>query len=261
MVFQVQQGRNRPMLSLPQQTTQPFIGDGLSGWGQQNPPGMSPPYVAPRDGVDGPAEPFTWSPDGKRRTAGDMEIARLLAQKQIAAGTDTSPVGHWTQGLHRVAQALLGGLEMRQIEKDTAANAAHSQEVMGGLTPTTGQPTLEAAMRAATDPYASPEVRQMGQFWMERLAPKPSTAQPYRFEDNAGNQWELGADGQPKMFFTDRAPKQMVANGQLITSTNPYIGGAPPAAPAAGPQPGAIVDDPRLATPGGAGPQAPRPFP
>lgn len=257
MVLQVQQGRNRPILSLRQQPAQPF----LSGWGQQNPPGTTPPYVPPRDGAGRPAEPFTWAPGGKRRTAGDMDVARILAEQQIKAGTDYSPVSHWTQGMARVAQALLGGLEMGRIEKDSAANAAHSEEVMGGLTPATGQPTLEAAMRAATDPYASPEVRQMGQFWMERLVPKPSNAQPYRQEDNAGNVWELGLDGNFKLIFTDRAPKQIVANGQLITSTNPYLDAAPPAASAAGPQPGAVVDDPRLAAPGGAGSQAPRPFP
>jgi hypothetical protein len=194
-----------------------------------------------------------------------MEIARLLAQKQIDAGSDYSPVRHWTQGLSRVAQALMGGLEMRSLKKEEAANSAHSQELMGALIPTTGQPTLEAAMRATTDPFATPEVREMGKFWMDRLVPKPSTAQPYRQEDNAGNVWERGADGKFKLIFTDRAPKQMVANGQLITSTNPYIDGPPTAspgiAPPAGPQPGAIVDDPRLAVPGGAGSQAPRPFP
>jgi len=40
-------------------------------------------------------------------------IARLLQQ-----GTDTSPVQHWTQGAARVAQALLGGYQMGEHERE-----------------------------------------------------------------------------------------------------------------------------------------------
>lgn len=205
-----------------------------------------------------PTDPFVWAEGGKRMTPADIAIARELAKGQMAAGADYSPVGHWTQGLSRVAQALLGGFEARRANKAEEANAAYSQQVMGALT--AGKPDLAAATRAATDPYASPQVQELGKFWMDRLAPKPSTAQPYRFEDNAGNQWELGPDGQPRRIFTDLAPKQMVANGNLITSTNPYVEGAQPAAVTAFPQPGAIIDDPRLGTAGGAGLAAPQTF-
>lgn len=45
---------------------------------------------------------------------------------------------------------------------------------------------------------------------------------PYRFEDNAGNVWELGADGKPKRIFTDMAPKQYFQDGQFVTVSNPY---------------------------------------
>lgn len=89
--------------------------------------------------------------------------------------------------------------------------------------------------------------------------PAASTAQPYRFEDNAGNQWEMGPDGKPRLIFTDRAPKQLVANGQLITSTNPYADAAPMQGGVI-PQPGEIVDDPRIGNKGGAGSAAPLTF-
>lgn len=225
----------RPVLSLRSKEQQPALA------------GPAPQQIAPD-------EPFVWAEGGKRMTQGQIDIAHLLAQKQITAGTDTSPIGHWTQGVDRVLQALLGGMEARRADKAQEANTAYSQQLSASLSPEGKQPDLATATRAATDPFASPEVRELGKFWMDRLAPKPSTAQPYRWEDNAGNVWERGADGTNQRIFTDIAPKQIVANGQLITSTNPFVDGgqsSTPAPPAGMPQPGAIVADPRQPNAGG----------
>jgi hypothetical protein len=49
-------------------------------------------------------------------------------------------------------------------------------------------------------------------------------AQPYRFEDNAGNVWERGQDGENRRIFTDLAPKQFVQDGQVVTVPNPFAG-------------------------------------
>jgi hypothetical protein len=207
--------------------------------------------------MTGEQQPYLWGAGGQRMTPEQIASQNKMAQALMASGSDFSPVQHWSQGLARVAQALMGGLEARQARKAEEANMAHSQEVMGGLTQAGTQPTMEAAMRAATDPYASPEAQKMGAFWMDRLAPKPSTAQPYRFSDNAGNVWQQMPDGSNKLVFVDKAPKQIVANGQLITSTNPYVDGAQPGVPgtpvnpSAMLQPGAIVDDPRKSSAGG----------
>lgn len=38
-------------------------------------------------------------------------------------------------------------------------------------------------------------------------------AQPHYFEDNSGNQWAIGADGQPKMVHKDDLPFKLVPNG------------------------------------------------
>lgn len=46
--------------------------------------------------------------------------------------------------------------------------------------------------------------------------------QPYRFEDNAGNQWELGPDGAPKRIFTDKSPKMFYQDGQVVSVPNAY---------------------------------------
>lgn len=52
--------------------------------------------------------------------------------------------------------------------------------------------------------------------------PKPSTAQPYRWEDNAGNVWERGLDGQNQRIFTDVVPKYYVQGDKAVQITNPY---------------------------------------
>jgi hypothetical protein len=56
-----------------------------------------------------PNEPFLWGRGGRRRTADDIALERRFAQQQMATGADASPVGHWTQGLARVANGLAGG--------------------------------------------------------------------------------------------------------------------------------------------------------
>lgn len=38
-------------------------------------------------------------------------------------------------------------------------------------------------------------------------------AQPHYFEDNSGNQWAIGPDGQPKMVHKDDLPFKLVPNG------------------------------------------------
>lgn len=56
-------------------------------------------------------------------------------------------------------------------------------------------------------------------------------ASPYRTQDNAGNVWEQGGDGQFKRIFTDSTPKQIIQNGMLINVPNPYAAITGPQAP------------------------------
>jgi len=56
-------------------------------------------------------------------------------------------------------------------------------------------------------------------------------ANPYRTQDNAGNVWEQGQDGQFNRIFTDNTPKQIIQNGMLINVPNPYAAIAGPQAP------------------------------
>lgn len=65
----------------------------------------------------------------------------------------------------------------------------------------------------------------------ERSNPKPSNAQPYRWEDNAGNVWQYGAGGQPERIFTDVVPKYYVQGDQAVQIANPYLNQSAPTKP------------------------------
>lgn len=59
------------------------------------------------------------------------------------------------------------------------------------------------------------------QYDYQRENPEPSAAQPYRFEDNAGNVYERdAATGQNRLIFTDPNDKQFIQDGQLVKVTN-----------------------------------------
>lgn len=74
---------------------------------------------------------FTWGAGGQRMTPED-----IAAQRKRAAGmmkSDYSPVGHWTQGLARVANNFVGGLQMREADRAAQANAAQGAGVAKAL--------------------------------------------------------------------------------------------------------------------------------
>lgn len=48
----------------------------------------------------------------------------------------------------------------------------------------------------------------------------PEPGNPYRFEDNAGNVYERGQDGQNNLIFTDPNDKVYMQDGQMITVPN-----------------------------------------
>ncbi|WP_248127286.1 flagellar biosynthesis protein FlgJ [Brucella pituitosa] len=64
---------------------------------------------------------FVWGDGGSKKTPEQLQRERKLAQAMIGAGIDTSPVGHWTQGAARMANALVGNI--RQGRADAAEKA------------------------------------------------------------------------------------------------------------------------------------------
>lgn len=83
---------------------------------------------------------FTWGKAGRRMTAEDIARERALAARQMQS--DYSPVQHWTQGLGRVADNVLGALRDRGAQRAAATNAADTMRIAGLLT----QPSLDASM-------------------------------------------------------------------------------------------------------------------
>lgn len=90
-------------------------------------------------------QPFVWGGSGRRLTPEQIAQQRALAQQQMQTGMDFSPVGHWSQGLSRVAQGLLGGLEMRELAEQEAQNAEENRRVIGTLLG--GEPSAEPTSR------------------------------------------------------------------------------------------------------------------
>lgn len=78
-------------------------------------------------------QPFVWGSGGRRLTPEQIAQQRAIAQQQMQTGMDYSPIGHWSQGLSRVAQGLLGGLEMRELAEQEAQNAEENRRIAAAL--------------------------------------------------------------------------------------------------------------------------------
>lgn len=80
-----------------------------------------------------------------------------LLQRQLAAGAlDTGPVGHWSQGLNRMAQALLLGLERNKEESDHKDIAKFLMDQGSAGMATTSAPTSSPRAGATVADSGSP---------------------------------------------------------------------------------------------------------
>lgn len=109
-------------------------------------------------------ESFIWGAGGARKTPDQIARDREVAAALMAQGVDTSPVGHWTQGAARVANALAGVVRDRRADGASARNDTESQSriaaLLGGLGGSSGAfPAAPSAAPEATD-YASGRVAQ-----------------------------------------------------------------------------------------------------
>lgn len=103
------------------------------------------------------AQPFQWGSGGARMTADEIAQRRHDAAALMQQGTDASPLptgtrgaGVWTQGLARVAKALAAGMDYREADQASKANAATNANLLGSLV---GGASTSAP--AATAPTAS----------------------------------------------------------------------------------------------------------
>lgn len=98
--------------------------------------GTAPQPVAQPQGA------FMWGAGGRRMTPAEIDAQRRTASQQMQA--DYSPVGHWTQGLARVANNITGAISMREADKAARANADTSTQIARAL----ANPSVPAALPA-----------------------------------------------------------------------------------------------------------------
>lgn len=141
---------------LPEYNT-PGIGDGAFPMGQQQ----------------AMQAPFQWGQGGRRLTPEQIAAERAIAQSLM--GSDYSPVQHWSQGLGRVADNVLGAFRDKDALKAQDENQRYSAEQLKALTNPSGLPSAMggpgvsspapgpniAAMLA--DPYLDPNVKAVAQ--------------------------------------------------------------------------------------------------
>jgi hypothetical protein len=121
-----------------------------------------------------------------------------LAQQLQAGATDTSPVGHWSQGLARLAQALAGNrLEDKADSEYRGQAEAYQNDMRGFMAPVMEQnggamrpanygELSERAARFAS-PYSVEAARPLMQAAMQREAEAAARGTYSPVTDNSGN--------------------------------------------------------------------------
>jgi hypothetical protein len=76
--------------------------------------------------------PFVWGAGGAQMTPERIAAERKLAETLMQQGMDYSPVQHVTQGMARVAQALMGGYDYNRTNEAERANMAADRDMIKG---------------------------------------------------------------------------------------------------------------------------------
>lgn len=76
---------------------------------------------------------FVWGQGGQQLSPEEVQRRRAVAQAQMQAGADYSPVGSIEQGLARLSQGLVGGWQARQAGKAEDAGRAEAKSVIDAL--------------------------------------------------------------------------------------------------------------------------------
>lgn len=128
---------------------------------------VAQPMQAPAQDV---ADPFVWGSGGRRMSPEDIAAEREIAATLMQNGMDFSPVGHWTQGLARVGQSLVGALQSSHADKAAEANKAYEDQIAQALLGGGDQASI--AGRVLTDPNLA-NLQPVAKMIYERANPKP----------------------------------------------------------------------------------------
>jgi hypothetical protein len=188
-------------------------------------------------------EPFVWGADGTKMTPADVARRKQIAAELAKSAGDTSPIQHWTQGLGRIADGVLGALEQRRANEAETEGRAHFKDQLAQLLAAQGAPGADMnalrpqAAAAYSDPYADEGSKMM-------LAPQ--FTQPEKTDDQ--REYEAAKAGGFGGSFMDymQALKTPVFQAPAGYAVSPdSTAGAPkvvraeglPADPAAAPKP------------------------
>lgn len=147
--------------------------------------GLRQPTVAPVQDVTAaapamPSPAFVFGAGGARLTPDVIEQRSKVAQALIANGMDASPVGHWTQGLARLAQGYVGGQQQRSLDRATEANAADGRAALSALGTGGNEQTIASILGSEFVPQGVKDAAKL-QWQATHRAP----VQPSEFERTA----------------------------------------------------------------------------
>jgi hypothetical protein len=84
-----------------------------------------------------------------------LKLRRRLAEAMLDQGMQSGPVGHWSQGVNRMVQAMLGGYQMGELErKEKAQQSAGNEALLGLLGPIEAAPAPSASPMPSAAPAA-----------------------------------------------------------------------------------------------------------
>lgn len=75
---------------------------------------------------------FIWGPGGSKLTPDQIAQLKAIEAKK-SGGIDTSPVGHWTQGAARVADAIAGAFQRGSIDRAETENSTYNEGIIKSL--------------------------------------------------------------------------------------------------------------------------------
>lgn len=150
----------------------------MRGYNSASPFGMMGPFGAPEGtppiAPTQPAAPFTWGAGGAQMSPEALALEHERAAQMMNAGMDTSPVGHLTQGLARVGQALAGNVIEGRAQKGDAANERARTAIIASLTGGSPEPGAVAQALGSSDAA----VREFGSdVWKAQNRPAPQATE------------------------------------------------------------------------------------
>ncbi len=135
--------------------------------------------------------PFIWGRGGARMTP--EQIAREREIAEALGVVDTSPVGHWTQGAARMANALVGRIKEGRASSAEAQNATANQDIVASLLGGGGSTFPPAPVAGGAASLSAPSIPQTAEASAIReglvsrgLPPHVADAFVLNFQDESG---------------------------------------------------------------------------